>query len=147
MADNVEANAGTGGATFATDEITGVQWPFTKQAWGPRDTANEVDDADGKRFPVKVAMAGTATRTAVNDSAAAVELLAANANRKAAYILNTSSAVLYVGLGTVDPSASDFTEQVLQWASWRVPDCFTGQIKGIWASDPNDGVARVTELT
>lgn len=52
MADNKTADPGSGGATFATDEIGGVDWPFAKMAWGPRDTANEVDDVDGKRLPV-----------------------------------------------------------------------------------------------
>lgn len=147
MADNKQADPGTGGAIFATDEIAGVDWPFTKQAWGARDTANEVDDVDGKRLPVKPPMAGTATRTTVADNAVAVELLAANAARKGAYLLNTSSAILYIGLGTVDPTPTDYTEKLFQDQAWRVPDCYTGQIKGIWASDPNDGVARVTELT
>lgn len=54
MADNKTADPGAGGATFATDEIAGVDWPFTKLAWGPRDTANEADDAAGKRIPVKL---------------------------------------------------------------------------------------------
>lgn len=52
MADNVTTNPGTGGATFASDDIAGIQWPFVKLAFGPRDTANEVDDVDGKRLPV-----------------------------------------------------------------------------------------------
>src|SRR5437867_971018 len=54
MADNVIANPGAGGATFATDDIGGVQHPLTKVEWGPLDTANLVDDAAGKRLPVKV---------------------------------------------------------------------------------------------
>lgn len=40
MADNKVSNPGAGGATFATDEIAGIDWPFAKLAWGPRDTAN-----------------------------------------------------------------------------------------------------------
>lgn len=52
-ADNVTANAGSGGATFATDDIAGIQWPFVKAAWGPRDTANEVDRAPGKGLPIQ----------------------------------------------------------------------------------------------
>ncbi len=54
MADNLTADPGTGGGVFATDDITGVHWPFAKLAFGPRDTANEVDDASAKRLPVKV---------------------------------------------------------------------------------------------
>lgn len=53
MADNVTANAGSGGATFATDDIAGVHYPFSKLAWGPRDTANEVDRASGKGVPIQ----------------------------------------------------------------------------------------------
>ena len=146
MADNKTADPGAGGATFATDEIGGVDWPFVKLAHGPRDTANEVDDADGKRLPVKQAQASGATRTLVSDNAAAVTILAANANRKGAYIVNTSSAILYIGLGTVDPSTSDYTAKILQDQDWRCPDCYVGIIKGIWGTDPNDGGARVTEM-
>lgn len=34
MADNVTANAGAGGATFASDDIGGVQYPRSKVVWG-----------------------------------------------------------------------------------------------------------------
>jgi hypothetical protein len=54
MADNATANPGAGGVTFATDDIAGVHWPYTKHAFGPRDTATEVEDLDTKRLPVKV---------------------------------------------------------------------------------------------
>lgn len=54
MADNVIASPGSGGATFATDDIGSVHYPIGKQAWGPLDTVNLVDDASGKRVPVKV---------------------------------------------------------------------------------------------
>lgn len=66
MADNVTANAGSGGAVFATDEIAGtpnVHWPFTKLAWGPRDTANEVDRASGKGIPIQGEAAHDAATT------------------------------------------------------------------------------------
>lgn len=63
MADNVTANAGSGGATFASDDISSVQWPFVKLAWGPRDTANEVDKASGKSVPVQGEAAHDAATT------------------------------------------------------------------------------------
>lgn len=34
MVDNVVANAGSGGATFASDDIGGVQYPRSKIVWG-----------------------------------------------------------------------------------------------------------------
>ena len=64
MADNVTANAGSGGAVFATDDIgPGVHWPFAKLAWGPRDTANEVDAASGKSVPMQGEAAHDAATT------------------------------------------------------------------------------------
>jgi len=66
MADNVTANPGTGGAVFATDEISGspnVHWPFTKLAWGPRDTANEVQRSSGLALPVQGEAAHDAATT------------------------------------------------------------------------------------
>lgn len=43
MADNVVANPGVGGATFATDLIGGVQYPRSKVVWGPDGTATDTD--------------------------------------------------------------------------------------------------------
>lgn len=62
-ADNVTTNAGSGGSTFATDDIGGVHYPFSKLAWGPRDTANEVDRASGKAMPVQGEAAHDAATT------------------------------------------------------------------------------------
>lgn len=52
MADNVVANAGAGGATFATDDIGGVHYPITKVAFGALDTATLVTTSAG--LPVQV---------------------------------------------------------------------------------------------
>ena len=54
MADNFETDAGTGGKIFASDDIASVDWPYAKLAFGPRNTAHEVEDAASKRIPVKV---------------------------------------------------------------------------------------------
>lgn len=91
--------------------------------------------------------AATATRTQVNDSATDVLILAANSNRLGAMILNDSSSLLYLGLGTATVTATDYTAKVYSNQYYHVPENFTGQIRGIWATDPNDGGARVTELT
>lgn len=45
MADNVTANAGAGGATFATDDIGGVQYPRAKVVWGADGAANDTSAA------------------------------------------------------------------------------------------------------
>jgi hypothetical protein len=63
MADNVTANVGSGGAVFATDDLSGVHWPFTKLAWGPLDTANVVAAASGKAVPMQGEAAHDAATT------------------------------------------------------------------------------------
>jgi len=46
VADNVVANPGTGGATFATDDIGGVHYPISKMAFGALDSATLVSSAN-----------------------------------------------------------------------------------------------------
>lgn len=41
MADNVVSNPGSGGATFASDDIGGVHYPRTKVVWGADGAAND----------------------------------------------------------------------------------------------------------
>lgn len=144
--DTESVTTPSGSNKFADDGDGTGRHPYAKLEWGAHGTQKQVDDSDGNRLPVKQAQASGATRSTVSDNAAAVTLLAANANRKGAYILNTSSAVLYIGLGAVAPTTSDYTEKILQDQSWRVPECYAGVINGIWATDPNDGGARVTEM-
>src|SRR4030095_245382 len=55
MADGTVQNVESGGDTIATDDISGVKHQLVKIEWGPADTANQTDDASGKRLPVKVA--------------------------------------------------------------------------------------------
>ena len=46
MADNVEADPGTGGATFATDDIAGVHYPRSKVVFGVDGVATDVSAGD-----------------------------------------------------------------------------------------------------
>jgi hypothetical protein len=41
VSDNFVANAGSGGSTFASDDIGSVQYPRVKISWGADGTANE----------------------------------------------------------------------------------------------------------
>lgn len=90
---------------------------------------------------------GTPTVTSVGDSASSVTILAANTNRLGATVQNDSSAVLYLLLGTGPATTTNYTVRMVQNAYFEVPYDYVGIITGIWASDPNDGAARVTELT
>lgn len=89
----------------------------------------------------------TGTRTQVADTTSDGVILAANANRRGATIFNDSSATLFLGLGTTAVTATNYSVKLLSGAYYEVPYNFTGQVRGLWATDPNDGAARVTELT
>lgn len=89
----------------------------------------------------------TATVTSVSDTNTSTTILASNEYRLGATIINDSSAVLYLLLGSGDASTTNYTVRMAQYGYYEVPFNYTGIIKGIWASDPNDGGARVTELT
>lgn len=99
-------------------------------------------------------MGMTPTLTTVASSATSVTILAENASRKAAVIQNTSTAILYLRLGTA--AATDTTGHSIQLASgarYELPmvenngntETYRGAITGIWASA--DGQANVTEFT
>jgi len=45
MADNFVANAGSGGSTFASDDISSVQYPRVKPSWGADGSATDVSTA------------------------------------------------------------------------------------------------------
>lgn len=45
MADNFTTNAGSGGATFASDDIGGVQYPRVKPSWGADSSATDTSVA------------------------------------------------------------------------------------------------------
>jgi hypothetical protein len=89
----------------------------------------------------------TATTTQVADNAASVTILASNTGRLGATILNDSSAALYLRLGSSAATTTNYTVRITQYGYYEVPFRYTGAITGIWASDPGDGAARVTELT
>jgi hypothetical protein len=58
MSDNVSITAGSG-VTIASDDIGGgVQVQRVKNTWGPDGTANDVDVASGKAFPVQLRGSG-----------------------------------------------------------------------------------------
>lgn len=106
----------------------------------PGNTANTT------AWLVKEQRATTATCTQIADSASSGQFLASTAGRLGASIQNTSSAVLYVKLGTT-ASVTDFSARLVQYSYYEVPYGYTGRIDGIWASDPGDGAAVITELT
>lgn len=90
--------------------------------------------------------AGTSVLTNVTASISSVILLAANASRRAWYLVNDSAAVLYFTLGAGVTSVSSYTLQVAPGQQYT-PDVITwrGAITGLWSAAI--GTARITELT
>jgi hypothetical protein len=93
--------------------------------------------------------AGTATITNVADNAASTQLLAANTARRGVTIVNTSSAILHIAYGATAVIATARTATIAaSGGEWTMPGpIYTGVINGIWATDPGDGVAIITQLT
>lgn len=97
-------------------------------------------------LPVKESRGATGTLTTVADTASSTSILASNSNRIRATITNDSSARLYLRFEAAAASTSNYAVSLAQHETW-VEDQYTGEIRGIWASDPGDGAARVTEVT
>lgn len=72
MADNVTANAGSGGATFATDDVEGVHYPIGKLAFGALDTATIVSSANPLPTAVTQGTASSLNATVVQGTAASL---------------------------------------------------------------------------
>jgi hypothetical protein len=53
VVDNVTVTAGSG-VTIGADDVGGVMMQRVKNTWGPDGTANDVDVATGKPFPVQL---------------------------------------------------------------------------------------------
>ena len=66
MADNVQANAGSGGAIFKTDEVGGVHTPISKVAFGVDGTITTVDASNP--LPVSVASAVVSGEVALDSA-------------------------------------------------------------------------------
>lgn len=98
-------------------------------------------------FPITSAPSSTGAVTNVNDTATSTTLIAANSARRGLIITNTSSAVLYVRVAAGTASATMFTYRLPQNATQEIMYSYTGIVTGVWATDPNDGVAVITELT
>jgi len=83
MADNFVTNAGSGGSTFASDDVSGVQYPRVKISVGSDGSAQ-----DGWT-PARLISAATTNATSVKASAGEVGFI---------YAVNLNAAVRYLKL-------------------------------------------------
>lgn len=83
-----------------------------------------------------------ATVAAVNSSASAVTLLAADPNRAGYSLYNASSAVLYLIHGEQTPTTALYTIAIAASGYYECPFNYVGKVQGIWASA--NGQANVT---
>lgn len=89
--------------------------------------------------------ASTATVAQIASSVASVTLLAANANRLGAIIVNDSTQILFLKFGTTASSTSYSAPVAISKGTFEVPFGYTGIITGSWVSA--NGFAYCTELT
>ena len=151
---------GTG--AIAGDAANGLDVDVTRLPSLPAGT-NNIGDVDVLSLPsipagtnnigdVDIAPSSSASRTSVNDNNVDTQLLASNASRKMAIIVNDSTEDLYVGLGASAVSTTDYTYFLPrtsggQRSQMELPlPVFTGEIRGIWSANAS-GAARITELT
>ncbi len=99
-------------------------------------------------FSVAPTTAGTATLSNVAESASSVNVLASNASRLGAILMNDSAAACFIKFGTTASSSSK-TDRLLSRQTYLVPANYTGRIDAIWDSTPGTLGAQmsVTELT
>ena len=104
----------------------------------------DVNDSAARALSVKNYQP-TATRTQVADSATDVSLLAANTDRKKYAVYNDSTAVLYLADGAA-ATTTNYTVQIPPNGYFENVG-YVGAVRGIWATDPGTGAARITEYT
>lgn len=116
---------------------------------GQQTMANSISVAvasDQTPIPVSEERSSTAAQSSVADSASSQTLIAANASRIKVLITNDSSARLYIRFEAAAASLTAYGVSLAQYEAWEELN-YTGEIRGIWATDPGDGAARITEFT
>lgn len=105
-----------------------------------------VNIASDQIVPVSQIKASTSAVTSVAAAASDTSLLASNSSRKGAAFFNSSTATLYLKLGTAS-STSSYTVQIGAQGYYELPFIFvyTGAINGTWSSAT--GTVLITELT
>lgn len=108
---------------------------------------NNIGDVDIASLPAVVAATySTSAVTSVASAATSTSILASNANRRMAIMVNDADKNVYVKLGTT-ASTTSFSYKLTPGQILELPTpVYTGAIDAIWDAGPT-GSMRVTEIT
>ncbi len=108
---------------------------------------NNIGDVDVLTLPsVSLTTYASTSITSVTAAATSTSILASNASRRMAILVNDSDKIAYVKLGTTASSTSySYRLTPLQTLELTIP-VYTGAIDAIWESSPT-GAMRVTEIS
>lgn len=146
-------------ANPTTGEVISYLVGFDSAAWDRLRTVSAIGDGstgvgllaggnyvfNGVSWDREQVHSDSSALTTVADNAASTTLLAANSARVKATITNDSSARLYVRFEAAAASTSNYGISLAQHETWEELT-YRGEIRGIWATDPGDGAARITEF-
>lgn len=127
MADNFVANPGSGGSTFASDDVGGVQYSRVKRSFGRDGTASDAGTL------TRLISAATTNATSVKASAGVVYLITA---------FNLNAAVRYLKMYNKASAPTVGTDTPV--ATYPIPASATGAgfiIPIICGSDYSTGIA------
>jgi hypothetical protein len=111
MADNYVANVGSGGSTFASDDVSSVQYPRLKRSFGRDAVASDA----GSSFRLNSAASNNAT--SVKASAGTLYSL---------FAVNLNAAVRYVKFYNKASAPAPATDNSLLLAVFPIPASTTG---------------------
>lgn len=111
MADNFIANAGSGGSTFASDDLSGVQYPRVKVSVGSDAVAQD------NWSTARLTSAASTNATVVKASAGALGFI---------YAVNLNAAVRYLNLYNKATTPAPATDNALLIAKLPIPASATG---------------------
>lgn len=108
---------------------------------------NNIGDVDIVSLPSVVAATySTSSVTSVTSAAVSTSILASNANRRMAIMVNDTDKNVYIKLGAT-ASTTSFSYKLTPGQTLELPmPVYTGAIDAIWDSSPT-GSMRVTEIT
>lgn len=155
MTDNVVANAGSGGATFATDDIGGVQHPRTKLIHGA-DGVNDGDVSTSNGLPVQQQGSWTVTANLSATDNAVLDTIETNTDFGTVTGGGTETGALRVtlannstGLVSVDDNGGSLTVDVgtaLPAGSNNIGDVDVATQPARAATTDNIGAALMTNV-